>query len=402
MVWVNMTVTDPALSVDLRRARARWAASGGMDLTGEPDGPPLAPPAPVAAVLESAGRWLGIEDPAALVGERGLTRQGSISCGGATRLLPCADGWLAVALPRPEDLNALPAWLGVDAPTRQAAWPLVAARLIHVTASEATERARLLELAVTAVGETPPAPTPWVLTRVEEGHGPGPEAPLVVDLSALWAGPLCADLLALDGARVLKVEDPRRPDGSRSTPDLFELLNGRKEHRSLRISPGGELHRLLGTADVVISSARPRACEQLGIDVGGLLRSRPTVWVAITAHGWDGDGRDRVGFGDDAAASAGLVTASADGRPGFVADAVADPLCGTLAAAAAAQCLARGGSWFVDASLARAAAYTVSFADGETVAAVSDGRGGWALPDGDDLVPVARARARALPRHRYR
>ena len=39
--------------------------------------------------------------------------------------------------------------------------------------------------------------------------------PLVVDLSALWAGPLCAHLLGLAGARVVKVESLGRPDGAR-------------------------------------------------------------------------------------------------------------------------------------------------------------------------------------------
>ena len=40
---------------------------------------------------------------------------GRISAGGATRLLPTADGWCAVALPRDDDLAALPALMEVDA-----------------------------------------------------------------------------------------------------------------------------------------------------------------------------------------------------------------------------------------------------------------------------------------------
>ncbi|EUA43140.1 hypothetical protein I552_7881 [Mycobacterium xenopi 3993] len=34
---------------------------------------------------------------------------------------------------------------------------------------------------------------------------------LVADLSSLWAGPLCAQLLARAGAVVVKVESPARP-----------------------------------------------------------------------------------------------------------------------------------------------------------------------------------------------
>ncbi|GAB2869516.1 CoA transferase [Nocardioides pacificus] len=40
------------------------------------------------------------------------------------------------------------------------------------------------------------------------------------------AGPLCAHLLGLDGARVVKVESTTRPDGARRGPAaFFELLH---------------------------------------------------------------------------------------------------------------------------------------------------------------------------------
>ena len=39
---------------------------------------------------------------------------------------------------------------------------------------------------------------------------------LVADLSSMWAGPLCGHLLARAGATVVKVESPRRPDGTRA------------------------------------------------------------------------------------------------------------------------------------------------------------------------------------------
>lgn len=55
----------------------------------------------------------------------------------------------------------------------------------------------------------------------EHAYCPAPSTPrpveglLVVDFSALWAGPLCAHLLGLAGARVVEVETPGRPDGGR-------------------------------------------------------------------------------------------------------------------------------------------------------------------------------------------
>ena len=41
-------------------------------------------------------------------------RSGRSSCGGASRLVTAADGWIAVTLARPTDRELLPAWLGID------------------------------------------------------------------------------------------------------------------------------------------------------------------------------------------------------------------------------------------------------------------------------------------------
>jgi len=218
---------------------------------------------------------------------------------------------------------------------------------------------------------------------------------VVLDLSALWAGPLCGDLLGRDSATVIKVEDPRRPDAGRAgSPAFFAAVNAGKRQLTVDLR-GPRLAELLAGADVVITSARPRAFEQLGIVVEDVLAGSPTVWVAITAHGWSGPDRNRVGFGDDTAAGAGLVALHpGDGSPRFAADAVADPLCGILAAAAARAALSAGGSWFIDASLSGAARYAAALAgDGPTVAARRGIAGDWSV-DGNEPVAPPRVRAR--------
>ena len=183
--------------------------------------------------------------------------------------------------------------------------------------------------------------------------------PLVVDLSALWAGPLAAACLAATGADVVKVEDVRRPDGARrGDPDFFDLLNGAKRSVALDLRDAAgrrQLGDLVARADVVVTSGRARAIAGLGLDPDAFLAgASDRVWVAITGHGWSSD---RVGFGDDAAVAGGLVAwHPEDGEPRFAADAVADPLCGALAARAALDAWSVGGRWFVDASLAGAAA----------------------------------------------
>ena len=90
---------------------------------------------------------------------------------------------------------------------------------------------------------------------------------------------------------------------------------------------------------------------QLGIDVDEIAEGG-TVWVSITGHGRDGEGARRAAFGDDAAVAGGLVAAD-DGGPVFVADAVADPLAGMVAAVAALDRFAAGGGWVIDVSMAR-------------------------------------------------
>jgi crotonobetainyl-CoA:carnitine CoA-transferase CaiB-like acyl-CoA transferase len=210
----------------------------------------------------------------------------------------------------------------------------------------------LLGLPVAALGEVAPPPEPVGVTRVGDAP-PLERPPLVVDLSALWAGPLCTRLLADRGAEVVKVESPTRPDGARTGPPaFFERLNAGKRSLVCDLrSP--ELATLLRRADVVVVAARSRALGQLGLEPE---RFGPRVWLSITGYGRD---VDRVAFGDDAAVAGGLV-AHDDRGPVFLADAVADPLTGVAAAAAVEAGLRSGGRWVVDAAMAGVAAWVAA------------------------------------------
>jgi hypothetical protein len=320
-------------------------------------------------------------DPRGFLTERaellGLAPQGRVSAGGSCRLTAARDGWVAVNLPRSDDLDLVPAWLGLDVAepgsgTDEVPWRAIERRLRALAVAEVVEQGQLLGLAVAAVpvGTAVAAGDDQLRARhvVAQGRTPlstfvghrrerGPDgAPLVVDLSSLWAGPLCGRFLAELGFRVVKVESDSRPDGARlGSPAVFEGLNGAKEHHSLPLaSEEGRvaLRTLLATADVVIEGSRPRALEQMGIDPEDLFARRPgAVWVAVTAYGRTGPWRNRVGFGDDAAAAGGLVRWDDHGEPAFVGDAVADPLSGVVAAAAAAESWLAGGGVLVDVAL---------------------------------------------------
>jgi crotonobetainyl-CoA:carnitine CoA-transferase CaiB-like acyl-CoA transferase len=182
-----------------------------------------------------------------------------------------------------------------------------------------------------------------------------------VDLSALWAGPLCASVLQLAAARVVKMESLARPDGlRRGDPALFDLLNAGKQSVSLDLrqaSDLADLRRLLAAADVVIDSSRPRALEQLSIRAADVLAASPRlrVWLSVTGYGRSEPQRNWVAFGDDAAVAGGLVACDRYG-PCFCADAVADPATGLVAAAACLSALRGGGRWLIDIAMARVAA----------------------------------------------
>ena len=360
-----------------------WAASGAMALTGRRRGPALGPPAPlverielVAAELRRTSRHLGAEvsvDALALLGERaalaGLQRDGAISCGGTTRLLRADGGWLGVSLARAHDVELLPAWLGTEIPDCDP-WDALADAVAGRVPSELVERVAMLGLPVAALAEraapaippdAPFFPLPLRVTHVAPGPAPATiDGLLVVDLSALWAGPLCASLVAATGATVVKVESVHRRDGARDGPaGFFHLLNADKQSVVLDLGGGrgrATLDRLLRRADVVVEGSRPRALEQLGVDVQRHLAASATrVWVSITGHGRGGRDGNRVAFGDDAAVAGGLVAWEGD-QPLFCADAIADPATGLVAAAACLAALAAGGTWLLDVAMAEVAA----------------------------------------------
>ena len=400
-----------------------WARSGAMALTGRAEAPPRLAPGPLAACARGALRALralagthwrsDLEGPDVL-GERaaifGLTRRGVISPGGSCRLLPSLDGWIAVNLARPDDVALLPAWFAEAGPAGDP-WAFVAERVAKRPSLELVERARLLGLPVADAREPDASPPPWCRVaacgeRVMRAAG---ESPLVVDLSSLWAGPLCTQLLGLAGARVLKVESLARPDGARrGRQAFFDLLNAGKQSVALEFgSPEGrrQLRALVERADLVVESARPRALAQLGLEAEALVAAVPGLsWVSITGYGRREPQAGWVAFGDDAAAAAGLAaaTGAGEGTPLFCGDAIADPLTGLHAAVAAWASWRRGGGQLLDLALRDVTAHVLGFgAKPGEVQVRRLGSGFEVVADGDRapvLAPRARtARDRARP-----
>jgi hypothetical protein len=340
-----------------------WGASGLAHLTGLPDGAPDFSRAAVLArareVAADLGGRFGVElDAATLLTGRaaqlGLSRGGRVSAGGATRLLSTLDGWAAITLSRPEDVDDVPAML--EHPIAPGdTWPAVERWAAVRSAHEVVARARLLDLPAAVLGEAS-AGLP-VVRRIGATTSPRPPLDLLVaDMSSMWAGPLCAQILAWAGATVVKVESKARPDGTRLGPKgFFDWMNGGKLSYAADFDDPSGLRALLSAADVVIASSRPAALARRGLGPGDVPARDGRVWLRITGHGVDGDCGNLVAFGDDAAVAGGLVGRGAEG-PVFCADAIADPLTGLHAALAAAESLARGGGELVDVAMAAVAA----------------------------------------------
>ncbi len=366
---------------------AAWAASGLAWLSGRPEGPGLGGP---STLIEGVAAWsdelsarssaLGrpvVVDPLALLAERaaltGMVRGGQVSCGGGSRLLRCADTWVAASLSRASDWELVAAWLGRPEPVPEGDWAQVGEGVAARPAEELRAGAELVGLPVAVLGERRPdpggAPPPNRRRGAPEGiHGIHPRrigpAPalrsctglVVVDLSSLWAGPVVGRLLRQAGARVVKVESTSRPDGARTgSARFYRRLNGGKESVALDFTSGTgrrQLAAVVAGADVVITGSRPRALEQLGLDVDSLVRrGRPRVWLSITGYGATGASARRVAFGDDAAVAGGLVVTDEHG-PCFCGDAIADPLSGLASTVAVLGALTSDGAWVLDASMA--------------------------------------------------
>lgn len=344
-----------------------WAESGVVALTGHSDGPPLVPPGRaatrarelmswVSTVAARTGRTVAL-DGARLLAERaaltGARRRGGISAGGTCRLVPTADGWAAVSCARPDDPALLGALIG-DAVPEDDLWPAISAWLRRHSGAELAERAQLFAVAAAPIcpRDAQTAPVPLEPRSVE--------SLLAVDFSALWAGPLCAHLLGLAGARVVKVETPDRPDGARrGNPDFYALLH--HGHESVVLDPTDvkgrrALAALVDAADIVIEASRPRALAGFGLDAEAAAATG-TTWVSITAAGRHSD---RIGFGDDVAAAAGLLAYDHDSTPVFVGDAIADPLSGLTAAAVAMSASADGSGRLWDISMTDVVASTLT------------------------------------------
>ena len=160
----------------------------------------------------------------------------------------------------------------------------------------------------------------------------------VIDMTTMWAGPLCTEILARAGARVIKIEPASRPDGLRygdgddgsGRAPMFMELNRSKEIADIDLRycvEGGEFHRLVRSADLVITSLSPRANENLGLTPANLFEINPKLAIlSISAFASSSNESDWVSYGTGVHAMSGLGWR--DNRPLTPAFSYPDPIAG--------------------------------------------------------------------------
>ena len=199
-------------------------------------------------------------------------------------------------------------------------------------------------------------------SRRSEPPPPGTRAPLagieVVDVTAMWAGPLCTWLLVQLGASVLTVESAARPDGMRAPHGggiypggrldpgandrsaMFTSLAAGKERvdLDLRDADDREAFALASAqADLRVDSLSRRARENLGIVDRSASGGGPAV-VHLPAFS-RGPSRDWVAYGTQIHAMSGLAWPAGSDQPIPAATAYADGLGGISAALASVVAL---------------------------------------------------------------
>jgi hypothetical protein len=224
------------------------------------------------------------------------------------------------------------------------------------------------------------ATAPIVVTKV----APGPPARLgdsatplgglkVLDLSRVVAGPLCARLLAEQGAEVLAVGAEHL--ASAEALDAPYMAGKRRTQLDLTTPSGAEaLRHLVRHTDLFVESYRPGALSTLGFSPAALAHIAPgMIAVSISAYGFEGPWAVRRGWEETTQAASGLAVeqgafmAARHGgkaQPELIPGAPLAALTGMLGAAGATAALIRrireGGSWHVQVSLAATAAWLSS------------------------------------------
>ena len=148
----------------------------------------------------------------------------------------------------------------------------------------------------------------------------------VLDFSTTIAGPHCARMLADMGAEVIKVESAEG-ETMRSRPPLrdgfstvFGQLNVGKKSLVLDLkSPDAVdiIHRLVGSADILVENFRPGVMRRLKLDYASLQKLNPKlIYCSISGYGQTGPSAELPAYAPVIHAASGYDMAHLSYQPG--------------------------------------------------------------------------------------
>ena len=176
----------------------------------------------------------------------------------------------------------------------------------------------------------------------------------IIDFTNVIAGPYATMILADQGADVIKVEAPERPDHTRHaghghTGMTASFINNNRNKRSIAINVKSHegraaLKRLVKTADVFIQNFRPGVVERLGIGESDLRAICPDIiYVSMSGWGEKGPLAHKPVYDPIIQALSGLASVQAGSdkaRPRLIRTILPDKLTGVTAAQAVTAALA--------------------------------------------------------------
>lgn len=130
----------------------------------------------------------------------------------------------------------------------------------------------------------------------------------VLDLSRVYAGPMCAMVLADFGAEVIKVEHPERGDDTRdwgmrigkTETTYYNSMNRNKRSITIDLqTPEGLkiIHDMLPQFDVVVHNFKTGGAEKLGLGYEQLKALRPDlIYCAVAGYDTSGPEASRPGY----------------------------------------------------------------------------------------------------------
>src|SRR5450432_4255343 len=148
----------------------------------------------------------------------------------------------------------------------------------------------------------------------------------VLDFSTTIAGPHCTRMLADMGAEVIKIESAEgetmrtRPPVRNSFSTVFGQLNHGKKSVVFDLkSPDAieAIHRLVGSADILVENFRPGVMRRLNLDYGTLRKFNPKlIYCSISGYGQTGPSAELPAYAPVIHAASGYDMAHLSYQPG--------------------------------------------------------------------------------------